>query len=360
MRTTFDLEKIKQTPMFFIVGRPRTGSTLLRTLFDAHPNVDIPQEWPMLLALYKQFGNVTKWDANILNEFYDCLFQHLRISYWEIGNWPRFDAEELHRNLLSCKGEHSFETMFKVVYSHYNSFFDKEEILFFGDKNPVYSNQTTLLTRVFPTAKFIHLTRDYRDNLVSMLDVDFEMPNAALLTYRWKYSWKIIEAAARQYPERFITIRYEDLVADAPARFRELCSFLGIPYEPSIFEFHRRKAEIERQYPKEIIDRYFKSLFNPIDSAKVGIYKTRLSSRKIRIADLVAGKIAEEAGYRRESAKFNLFLYLWTLPAVAYSKWLYSVGWMVSLLPYETMMWLLNKPSVIVKLYSKIIRRRGK
>ena len=51
----FDLEKIRQTPMFFIVGRPRTGSTLLRTLFDAHPNVTIPQEWPMLLALYRRF-----------------------------------------------------------------------------------------------------------------------------------------------------------------------------------------------------------------------------------------------------------------------------------------------------------------
>jgi hypothetical protein len=357
MRDTPAISKIQETPLFFIVGRPRTGSTLLRTLFDAHPNVVIPQEWPMLLALHRRFGSIRSWDEETLERFYQALFQHLRISFWEITNWPGFDKEELHSSILACKGEYSFETMFKLVYSHYQSYFNKEKILVFGDKNPVYSNQTRILARIFPSARFIHLTRDYRDNLVSMLDVDFEMPNAALLTYRWKYSWKAINEVAGRYPERFMTLKYEDLVSDAPSRFREVCSFLDIPYEPGIFQFHTKKEEIEKTFPKEIIDRYFRSLFNPIDESRVGVYKKKLTIFQVRIADHVAGKTAERAGYRREFRKFNPGIFIWTLPAVLYSKWLYSVGWMVSLLPYKTMMWLLNKPSVLVRIYARMFNK---
>ena len=43
MISDLSIEKVRNVPMFFILGRPRTGSTLLRTLFDAHPGVIIPQ-----------------------------------------------------------------------------------------------------------------------------------------------------------------------------------------------------------------------------------------------------------------------------------------------------------------------------
>jgi hypothetical protein len=171
MTTGFSIEKVKNTPMFFILGRPRTGSTLLRTLFDAHPQVIIPQEWPMLLLLHFRFEKVKYWDKKNLEEFYQSLFQPLKIPFWSIRNWPGIDLNLLHSNLLLCEGEQTLETLLKVVYFHYNSFFDKKEIVLIGDKNPAISNHPELLAKLFPTAKFIHLVRDYRDNLVSLLEV---------------------------------------------------------------------------------------------------------------------------------------------------------------------------------------------
>ena len=355
-----DLEKLRQTPMFFIVGRPRTGSTLLRTLMDAHPNITIPVEWPLLMALHKRFGHIRHWDAPMLEEFYQGLFQPLRFSYWNIGNWPAINFEDLHADLFCCNGENSFGTLLKVVYSHYHSFFGKKEIMLFGDKNPVYSNQAAQLAKIFPEAKFIHLTRDYRDNIVSMLDVDFEMPNIALLAYRWKYSYRAIQKVAGHNRDRFLRIRYEDLVTDPKAWVQEVCRFLDIPFESSVLEFQNKKPEIEKQYPREFTEKYFSSLFKPIDPAKTGIYKTRLTKRQIHIADMIVGKVADDAGYFREFCGFNLFLFLWAMPAVLYSKWLYSVGRMVGLLPYKQMMWLLNKPSLTVKIYSRLFRGKNK
>ncbi|MEI6060483.1 MAG: sulfotransferase [Bacteroidota bacterium] len=354
-----DIEKIKQTPMFFILGRPRTGSTLLRTLFDAHPGVIIPSEWPMLLLLNLQFGKVTFWDKNKLEEFYQALFQPLRIPYWSIRNWPGFDAGLLHTNIMKCEGRHTLETLIKVVYYHYNSFFPKGDILFIGDKNPAISNHPEVLARIFPEAKFIHLVRDYRDNLVSMLGVDFEMPNVTLLTYRWKHSFRVIEKAAAKYPGRFLRLRYEDLVRRPEKEFGSLCQFLGIPEDPSIFDFHTRAKEMEASLPPDVSKRYFSSLMQPIDERKVGVYKQGLTSKQVRIADLVAGRTALKAGYQRDSVKFAPAEYLWVAPAILYTKGLYVIGKLVSLLPFRWMLWLMNKPSVVVGLYTMLFKSRS-
>lgn len=358
MKGSIDIEKIKRTPMFFILGRPRTGSTLLRTLFDAHPQIIIPQEWPMLLLLHFQFEKVTFWDKPKLETFYQALFQPLRIPFWSIRNWPGIDLELLHNNLMLCEGNQTLETLLKVVYFHYNSFFEKKEIILIGDKNPAISNQAELLAKIFPTAKFIHLLRDYRDNLVSLLEVDFEMPNVTLLTYRWKYSYRAIEKAACLYPERFFTIKYEDLVKQPESQFGQLCDFLGIPEDIEIFNFHTRKTELENTFPAEIMQRYFSSLMQPIDERKVGVYKQKLTLKQIRTADMIAGKIAEQAGYQREFTRFSVFNYLGAAPAIVYTKGLYLIGKMVKILPHSWMLWVINKPSFVVKMYTKMKGKR--
>ncbi len=358
MKEGFSIKKVKNIPMFFILGRPRTGSTLLRTLFDAHPQVIIPQEWPMLLLLHFQFENVKYWDKKKLEEFYQALFQPLRIPFWSIRNWPGIDPVLLHKNILLCEGEQTLETLLKVVYFHYNSFFEKTEIVLIGDKNPAISNHPELLATLFPNAKFIHLVRDYRDNLVSLLEVDFEMPNITLLTYRWKYSFRIIEKAAARFPGRFYTLKYEDLVQQPEYQFGRLCDFLGIPEDPSIFSFHERKSELENSFPPEILQRYFSSLMQPIDDRKIGVYKQKLTSKQTRIADLVVGKTAEKAGYLRVSESFTSFEYLWVTPAIIYTKGLYVIGKLVRILPFKWMLWLVNKPSVVVRIYTWLVGSR--
>jgi len=359
MKDKGELIHIKQLPMFFIIGRPRTGSTLLRTLFDAHPNVAIPQEWPMLLLLHMQFGKVTYWDRQTLESFYNALFRPLRISYWSITNWPGIDIAKLHDDILMCEGEQSFETLIKVVYLNHHSFFEKGQIVMIGDKNPATSNYVGQLAKIFPTAKFIHLVRDYRDNLVSMLDVDFEMPNVSLLTYRWKYSYRTIENCAALYPERFYKIRYEDFVEQPEREFADLCHFLNLPSDDSIFGFHKRSHELEASYPPEIIQRYFKSLMQPIDNRKVGVYKQKLTTKQIRNADLVAGKWARMAGYEPLFVRFSWFDYFRVAPAVVYTQGLYVIGRMAKVLPFDWMLWLINKPSVVVYIYTKLFKPKA-
>ncbi len=354
MKHLLSIEQIDRIPVFFIVGRPRTGSTLLRTMFDAHPNVIIPPEWPMLLLLYRRFNHVKVWNKETLQEFYEALFQPLRIKYWSIRNWPEIDFVQLHAQLMQCQGAYSLETLFKVVYCSYNSFFDKDEPLIIGDKNPAVSIHTALLSMLFPSAKFIHLVRDYRDNISSLLNVDFEMPNIPLLAYRWRYLYTGIDKVAKKYPRRFYTIRYEDFVDNPTLYFNKLCNFLQIPENSDIVNFYQRKLEIENSYPPEVVKLYFSSLMQPVDKGKVGIYKQKLSKRQIQEADMVVGKIGDMAGYRRDFTKFSIWDHVKVWPAIFYTKGLYWLGKGVEMLPYPLMIWLINKPSFVVKMYTRV------
>jgi hypothetical protein len=56
MQPAFDKEKINNTPFFFIIGRSRSGTTLLMTMYDAHPNVIIPFESPYNWIYWNRFS----------------------------------------------------------------------------------------------------------------------------------------------------------------------------------------------------------------------------------------------------------------------------------------------------------------
>ncbi|MCX6283966.1 MAG: sulfotransferase [Bacteroidetes bacterium] len=68
---TADLRKI---PLFFILGRPRSGTTLLTSLLNAHPNVRIAPEFPILFFLYQRFKKVKVWDETTIRSFVDHVF----------------------------------------------------------------------------------------------------------------------------------------------------------------------------------------------------------------------------------------------------------------------------------------------
>lgn len=66
-------------PVFFILGRLRSGTSLLRTLFDAHPNVMIPPEYPQFFYLYARYKDKKQWSQAEIRDFFLEL-RHKKIS----------------------------------------------------------------------------------------------------------------------------------------------------------------------------------------------------------------------------------------------------------------------------------------
>ncbi len=335
-------QSINQIPFFFIIGRARSGTTLLRCLLDAHPEINIPLECAFIVHLYPKYGKTTLWSEQKIRSFYCDLMSYPKFHFWII------DEEQLEADLLQCFGETTYSHLCKVVYMNFKSFFLKSEIKFLGDKNPSYSFHTKRILQLFPEARFIHITRDYRDNIISMINAKFEAKNYSSLAYRWMFHNKQMVKQKKCTPEKVYTIRYEDMVAEPEIYLRKICQFLNISFNPDMMNYHVKLDEMRKIYPKELINLHHKSLFQPLNADKVYAWKHLLTNKQIRICDTVVGSFAEKMGYERRY-KRNFFVYLYCIPGIFYGRMMYFVMSIIHMLPLKIRMKLINGLAIVFK-----------
>ena len=348
------MEQNSQIPVFFIIGRPRTGTTLLQSLFDAHPNVVIPWECQFVLNLYPAYGKITHWTPEHLERFYNDLLKQWQFSSWNI------DLLKLKSGLLAYTGERAYRDICQEVYLNFISFYPKEKVSLIGDKNHGYTIYTDRLLKLYPEAKFIYILRDYRDNFDSVKRVDFEVPIVSLVVYKWKYFYKKALEASKKNPDSFFFLRYEDLATEPELYFRKVSDFLGITYLPEVFDFYKMKSKAEETYPTEVLEKHHQSLFNPINTSRLGLWKKSMSETQVRIADQVAGDYAELAGYSRKYTGFNFRISLLALPGVLYAKFIYLLTNIVDRFPYRLREKILSKgPLLLAKLFSGLFGKRA-
>jgi hypothetical protein len=348
------MEQNSQIPVFFIIGRPRTGTTLIQSLLDAHPNVVIPWECQFVLNLYPAYGKITHWTSDHLDDFYNDLLKQWQFSSWNI------DLQKLKTGLLACTGERAYRDICQEVYLNFISFYPKDNVSLIGDKNHGYTIYTDRLLKLYPEAKFIYILRDYRDNFDSVKRVDFEVPIVSLVVYKWKYFYKKALEASKKNPDSFFFLRYEDLATEPELYFRKVSDFLGIDYLPEVFDFYKMKSKAEETYPTEVLEKHHQSLFNPINTSRLGLWKKSMSETQVRIADQVAGDYAELAGYSRKYSGFNFRIALLALPGVLYAKFIYLLTNIVDRFPYRLREKILSKgPLLLAKLFSGLFGKRG-
>ena len=329
---TFEHSDIESLPFFFIIGRARSGTTMLRMFFDAHPEVCIPIESPVILHLYQKYGKQKEWTTGNLTGFYNDLLKIKDFEKWEI------DRENLKSGLLGFNGRLSFQSLIKYIYLNYQSIFLKTDIKLIGDKNPVYSVNINEIFKIFPEAKYIHLTRDYRDHILSMVKTGLLTPVVLFLAYRWKLSAKSLLRMKRKHPGSFYTIRYEDVVSDPGRYIKEMCSFLCIRYVPQVLEYAQTSESKYREQIEAKLEAHHKKVFEPVSTDRINVWKSEMNDKDVRTADLIVGKYAELSGYTRKYNRFDLLLYLKLLPAIIREHLSYSLKVVTGWIPYKVKM----------------------
>jgi len=342
----------EQLPIFFILSRPRTGSTLLRTLFDAHPHVQIPPECQFIVNLHPKYGRITHWTPLLFGELVNDLQEQFLFNTWNI------EPVQLLTFLQQFQGQQSYGTICKAIYLQYQSLYYKSGITLIGDKNPGYALYTKLLSEIFPEAKFIHLTRDYRDNHVSLSRVEFELPIVALTVFKWKYFYKTITKASKQHPDSFFTLRYEDLAENPEGMLNEVCNFLGISFNPEMLTFYQRKKAVEALYDAKKLNKIHASLMHPVNTSNIGYWKKNLSTKQVKIADYTIGEYAAKAGYERQYAGFSLFIWLAAQPGINLARAIYATTWLVNRFPYKQRQYILSElPFMLGSFWKKHFQR---
>lgn len=202
------------TPIF-LIGFPRSGTTLLEQILDSHPRLQTLDEKPMVEVLKRAFlkmtGNRTDALADLSN---DQIFE-LRKIYWE----------EAARHVIRQPG-----TMLV-------------------DKLPLNIVDVPLLWRIFPEARFILTIRHPCDVTLSCLMQNFGV-NDAMVGFISLEGVATIYAHvmdawceyAKRLPLHWQRIRYEDLITNFEPEARALLEFLGIDWSDTVLE-HTQHAQ---------------------------------------------------------------------------------------------------------------------
>jgi len=350
----------KHFPIFFILGRPRSGTTLIRTLFDAHPNVKIPPEFPLILLFYRKFKHVKNWDEPQIRVFVDEFFRFPGFGHRKTEHL-KIDQNQFLTHLLELPRPVTIADLLLQINLHCYSPFPKKEILWAGDKNPIYSIFVPFLRKLYPEAKFICLVRDYRDtflSLRSLKEAPIEAPVLTLQVARWRYVTRRFIRYHREDPGHFLLIRYEDFVRDPEGGLMEFTTFLRIPYEPSALDFHRDADGLRNTFSVRTVEKFHRSLLSPVNTDKIGLWQKEMTPAEIRKADLIAGKTGTAMGYTQNKPGFHSWLWLSTRGMVAYGWLLFSLMRLSPFVPYGVARWLSGGIVKLVRIHTILQRKR--
>jgi len=157
------------TRPIFIVGCPRSGTTLLRDLLRSHPNLTLPPESQLIPRFYRAYGDPSSDREAWLRA--RRILHNPRIASWGIST---SEAE-----FAGCR---SFSRVIRRLFEVWAA---KEGKPRWGDKTPHYVRHLPLILRLFPEAQVIHIIRDGRDAALSWIRAGFEPRNLYVAARMW-------------------------------------------------------------------------------------------------------------------------------------------------------------------------------
>lgn len=221
---TFDARYFKELEHYgsdteqpvFIVGMPRSGTTLTEQILNAHPNIVGVGEQPLIGQSFNDLPAAADHpDASAFD-----IVQHITgESLQKIALWHADKTKKLigHRPEIS-----------RVV-----------------DKMPDNYSQIGWILTLFPNAKIIHAKRDLRDVAVSCWMTQFAKINWAFdpdhIADRMIQYHRMMQHWLQVLPDKIITTEYEQLVENPAYHSRRLIKALGLEWHSDCLNFHQQK-----------------------------------------------------------------------------------------------------------------------
>ena len=206
----------------FIVGTGRSGTSLLRALLNAHPNIYLTQEAGFFLWLprLRRAKTAEAWLRGYQNTAAGALLGHLPVQ--ARPGAPRSEAVEVVTALMQAKA----------------AGFGR---LRFGDKTPMHITRLDAIFAAYPDAKVVHVVRHPVPTVVSMMEMPWAS-NSALLN---ALMVRVAVDAARPFTERILELRLEELLQSPRDVLGRVLDFVGEPWDEAVLH-HSERAPFEQ------------------------------------------------------------------------------------------------------------------
>ena len=228
VRSPVGLEAVVWASPVFVVGCPRSGTTLVQTMLDSHPRLSVLYEADFLvdipLGLRSSLANASK--AVTLAE-----------AHPSFGTDTSFQADSFDARTASTAfrelGITDAAGAMRALAASQALAQGKRR---WGNKTPKALLHIAQLAIVYPDAQFIHMIRDGRDSASSNALGDRNLVQSALL---WRAGVRAGRRAGSHLgPARYLEVRLEELLSSPEEQIRRMCAFLGEDFDQSLLHFH--------------------------------------------------------------------------------------------------------------------------
>jgi len=282
----------------FVVGAPRTGTTLVRDILNRHPQVHLFDEVHFFERIWDErarWGDLS--DAVSRRQAIDRLRSVVQEfgSDQEVAGVLNPDAfmERMQREGGGYRG---------LLAALLKTGAELHGAIVWGDSSPQDVLYLPQIFEWFPDARVIALVRDPRDFLSSYKNYH----RRGVSSYRERYNpltnsilWRssmtaVLESARQSWGAGVLRMRYEDLVRDPEAQVRRLCAHAGIHYDPALLDVPRSNSSFTPDAET--------GAKRGISAGSVDRWKTALTPTEIWIAERVTGRCMHEFGYERSNS----------------------------------------------------------
>jgi len=212
----------------FIVGRPRSGTKLLRTLLNENPRISIPDsETNIFPEVVARFGDPPHLeDPERLDEFYRR-FANSFFFDWRL----KFDEELTETELAERADLNSWSSIIETILKYYSPKMLHPGVVW-GDKSPTHLTWMPSLKSLFPEARFLHILRDPRDLCLSAKKAWGKHPYRSAVAWAEEVDRGRVDGKA--LGNDYMEITYEALLSDPVETLRRVCRFIEVDYTPAM------------------------------------------------------------------------------------------------------------------------------
>jgi hypothetical protein len=269
---------LDEKQLLFIIGSPRSGTTLLQVLLASHPQVASTVELTLFDQYLAPFVKAWEREKAVMREY------GFRRGLPAV--WDEAELEQFLRDFL--------ERAYRGVLERF------PECTRLLDKNPVYSLHVHLIKRMLPTARFLHIIRDGRDvaaSLKAATGLGFRLETFAAAGVMWRDHVNAAREAA-VYGADYLEVRYEDLVRDPMPRYQEILAFCGLNAEPGWIARTIEENTFEKMKSRRATgDPLVPATDAHYQQGRAGRWREEFTARDRYELDQVAGPLLAALGY---------------------------------------------------------------
>lgn len=266
----------------FIVGMPRSGTTLLSTMLDAHPQFAISPE----THFYTRCRSDDSQVQDTVEDVWHRLRQQPGIQDMDLN------TEEMEGMWERLNQRNSAEPA-DLLWALCVTYVERSSAQAWGEKTPDHLDHVPTILEEFPEAVVLGIVRDPRDICLSLRGMPWNRASLPESARKWRRYTRLIGQYKHDYPNHFRQVRYEDLLSDPKSVMRDVLEWLNASFNPAVLSFHEQESGLVDSNREP----WKQKAQAPLDPKNREKWRTRMGPAEQWVVQRIVGRQLEDQGY---------------------------------------------------------------